>query len=945
MVAVWAEGGLDQRGFAPNNALVTLDKAEIRRRARTFAKSWEGATSERSESQSFWNDFFDVFGVARRRVAVYEAIAKRSSTGRSGSVDLLMPGEMAIEQKSAGETLAKAMDIQLVDYLPSLPPAEHPWLLVACDFRRFAWRNLETGTKGTFPLEDLPDHLEVFWWLAGYQVEHRTLGDEVAVNLKATDLLAQLYDALLISGYPEGDLREWITRVLFCLFADDAGVFDRGAFHSYVALHTAPDGHDVGDVVARVFKILDTPPEHRPASLDEDLRSFTYVNGDLFANDLWPIPGNAAIRSAILDACRFDWSVISPAIFGSLFQNVMTPRERRQLGAHYTTEQNILRTIQPLFLDDLNAELTAANTAKKLQSFHDKLARLTFFDPACGCGNFLVIAYREIRHLETETLRQLAEKRRRAGQRTLHLDLLCKVRVDQFFGIEIEEFPARIARTALYLIDHLENRSVSAEFGEYFVRFPIPAAPHIAIGNAARTDWGELLTPQDASFVFGNPPFVGKKVRTPDQQEDMALVFAGARGAATLDYVACWYEQAARYAAGRPIRFAFVSTNSITQGEQVPVLWKRLADRGCTIGFAHRTFAWTSEARGKAHVHCVIIGFTFSEWLGKRVLFDYPSPTSEPVTEHVRRINPYLADAPTVFVEKRRAPLARVPRAHFGSMPNDDGNFLLDEEEANEVRTSDPIAARYIREIVSTHQMIHGEQRWCLWLADAQPNDIRTSPELRRRVAAVRAYREASNRPTTRELARTPYLFGEIRQPDRHYLCVPRHASELRMLIPMRFYGPTAVASDSTVAIPDADHYLFGVLQSAMFTAWVRAVGGRIKSDLRFSVEMVYNTFPFIEPTAAQRDEVGKAAEAVLAAREATPGSLADLYDPDSTPAQLVEAHRRLDRAVDKAFAGRRRTALNEADRLALLFARYEQLATAEQLPAFGGRQVGRGRH
>ncbi len=510
---------------AAGDALATVDKPEIRRRARAFAKAWKGVTSEQAEKQSFWNDFFSVFGVQRRQVAAYEAIAERASTGNAGWIDLLLPGQMGVEHKSTGKSLSEAM-AQLVDYLPSLAPAEHPWLLVVSDFARFEWRNLETGVSGAFALEELADRADLFWWLAGYEVGHRSYPDEVAANLKATELLADLYDALLASGYPPGDLREWVTRILFCLFADDAGVWDRGRV-SFVPCptHTARDGHDLGDVIARIFRVLNTPLDERPGNVDDDLAQFTYINGDLFASDLWGVTGDSDVRRALLSACVFDWSAISPAIFGSLFQNVMTAKERRQLGAHYTTEQNILRTIRPLFLDDLAAELAAATSQPKLQAFHDKLSTLTFFDPACGCGNFLVIAYRELRRLETDCLRKLAEKQKRTGQRQLGLDLLCKVRVDQFYGIEIEEFPARITRTALYLIDHLENRRVSVEFGEHYVRFPIPAAPHIHIGNALIDDWNEILPASDCDYLFGNPPFAGQATRSGDQTADLRRVW------------------------------------------------------------------------------------------------------------------------------------------------------------------------------------------------------------------------------------------------------------------------------------------------------------------------------------------------------------------------------------------------------------------------------------
>ena len=615
-------------------AIVDLSKAAIRERAVRFVSRWADVRSESAEKQTFWNELLAVFGIDRRQVAAFEELAQRASTGRHGWIDLLYPGQMAVEHKSAGEDLDKALG-QLFDYLPSLHKAEFPWLLVVSDFRRFAWRNLDTDEAGEFPLTELPHNLDVFWWMAGHGASTFAFEDEEQANLVATEHMAKLYDDLLESGYDEHALREWLTRVLFCLFADDTDVWDRAGFHTYVARYTHPDGHDLGPMLAQLFEVLDTPPERRARTLDEDLAAFTYINGDLFAGRL-PIPScNEAIRNALLEACRFDWGIISPAIFGSMFQNVMEPRERRQLGAHYTTEQNILRTIRPLFLDDLEAELAAANTRPKLEAFLDKLPDLRFMDPACGCGNFLVIAYRELRRLETEALRRQAVQRRRRGtrpeslgMRAMTLEFLCKVTVAQFFGIEIEEFPARIARTALYLADHIANREISAEFGELFLRFPIPAAPHIEIANALRMDWNALLPAKEASYVFGNPPFGGHITRTREQSDDLRHVW-GAGYAKWLDFVTGWYRKALDYGRGQRVRFAFVSTNSISQGEQVARLWQPLFDAGYQIDFAYQTFAWTSEARGMAHVHVVIEGFSYGAERTPR-LFECATPQSQP---------------------------------------------------------------------------------------------------------------------------------------------------------------------------------------------------------------------------------------------------------------------------------------------------------------------------
>lgn len=891
-----------------------------------FANSHANDSSEAAERQIFWNDLFAVFGRRVQEVGRFERAAQRLSTGRHGWIDLLVPGEMAVEHKSRGENLDHAMT-QLFDYLDDLPSAAAPWLVVACDFETFYWQDLRARTEGRFTLSELPEHVELFWWLAGHG-ESSVFADEEEANLVATGYMATLHDAVLASGYDPHALREWLTRILFCLFADNTNVWDKDAFRLHVLLNTNQDGSDLGPRLAYLFQLLNTPPERLPTNLDEDLAAFTYINGDLFSITLSIPSCDEAVRDALLAACNFDWSVISPAIFGSMFQNVMTPAERRHLGAHYTTEENILKTIRPLFVDGLDAELVAIPDTRSpqaraaLNAFHDKLASLTFLDPACGCGNFLVIAYREIRRLETEVLRRLF----RHSTAVFDVSQLLRVTVDQFYGIEIEEFPARIARTALYLMDHNANRAFSAEFGDYFVRFPIPRSPHIRIDNALRLDWNEVLPAERASFVFGNPPFLGKQQRSDEQQEDMQIVFEGETGAGVLDYVAAWYLCSMVYAEEHPVQFAYVSTNSITQGEQVPALWRTFYLRGFEVTFAHRTFAWSSEARGTAHVHCVVVGFAHAGVRpGARALYEYPDITGAPVKETVREINCYLAPGPSTIVERRSTPFdPNLPTVSFGSMPNDDGGLIVSKEEAKELFASDPVASRYLRRLIGARDLLNGGERWCLWLKDARPGDITSSPFLRERVSAVREYRLRSTRAQTKLLAETPSLFGEIRQPDGPYLCIPRHSSETRRVVPMVFIDDGSIAHDSTLTVAAAPMWLFAVLQSSMFMAWVRAIGGRIKSDHRISAELVYNTFPFPVMTAAQRDHLETVAIRLLEVRDEFPDStLAELYSPLAMPEQLVHAHDLLDRAVITVFAGRRQLAL-ASDQLGVLFEHYE---------------------
>lgn len=934
-------------------AIVQLSKATIRDRAAAFVARWDGPHKEQAEKQTFWNELLAVFGVDRKEVGVYEALASRVSTDGIGWIDLLIPGEMAVEHKSTGSDLKKAMG-QLVDYMASLHQSKMPWLLVNCDFEHFTWRNLETGEEGAFSLAEFPHHLDLFFWVAHYAHPHEQYEDEEAANLVATGYMAKVHDALLASNYDAHALKELMTRILFCLFADDTDVWDRGLFRNYLHLNTKEDGSDLGSTLNYIFQILNTASEKRSTRLDEDLASFAYINGDLFANTL-PIPTcDEATRNALLDACRFDWSEISPAIFGSMFQNVMSPAERRELGAHYTTEQNILRTIEPLFLDDLRNELNAATSRPALERFHDKLSELTFLDPACGCGNFLVIAYREIRALETETLRRLAltgrrHQRQTVGQRAMGLHLLCKVTVDQFYGIEIDEWATRIARTALYLIDHIANREVSAEFGEHFVRFPIPAAPHIVLANALRLDWNSVLPADESAYVFGNPPFVGMSLMSKEQDEDNKMVFEtpGFEMARSgrLDYVLCWYAVSIGYAGGRPIRFAYVSTNSIVQGEQARSLGPFLTKHGMEIDFAHRTFVWTSEAKGKAHVHVVIVGFSDHGQARRKVIFDYPDLKGNSLISTATNINVYLADAPNVALGKHPSPFISVPVPIEGNRPEDGGGLIVSEEEAQEIQKTDEVAAKYLRPLIGAREMLQGSRRYCLWLVSASPHELASSSVLKARLAIVKSARLAAvdntnnqaRKAKLRKLAAVPSLFTAIRQPSRNWLCIPAHSSENRRIIPMAMYGPQDISHNSTLQLEDPPLWLCGMYQSAMFTTWVKTVAGRLKSDIRLEADLAFNAFPFPDKIESKVPVIEQAMTAVLTVRADHPESpLGDLYGELSMPADLAAAHNALDKVVDGLYAPRKRFT-TEADRQAVLFGRYAELSGTEvqSLPGF----------
>ena len=687
-------------------------------------------------------------------------------------------------------------------------------------------------------------------------------------------------------------------------------------------------------MLAQLFQVLNTSESHRTATLDEEMARFPYVNGDLFDEPLRIPAFDASMRKKLLDACCFDWSNISPAIFGALFQSVMDPVERRKQGAHYTTEKNILKVIEPLFLDDLRAEFERLKGRKDsrrrtdLRRFQEKLGRMTFFDPACGCGNFLIIAYRELRELEIGVLKEIhPEKQLDALAETLSM-----VDVDQFHGIEIGEFPVRIAETAMWMMDHIMNNRLSLEFGQTYTRIPLETSPHIVHGDALKMDWADLLPPEQCPFVFGNPPFGGAKFQSRAQRAQVRRIADLGGTGGTLDYVTAWFIKAGEYAKGTLARIGFVATNSITQGEQVAQLWPILFDRsGLEIAFAHRTFAWGSDARGKAHVHVVIIGLDGREAVpGRKRLFSYPDINGDPEETRHAVLSPYLFDAggladPHLTVREETAPVNGLPRLIIGSKPIDGGNYIFrTEQKRAEFIAGEPAAERYVRPYIGAREYLQGGGRWILALHDAPPNVLAGMPAVRDRIAAVRAYREASRSAPTRKLAQTPTLYHVNVLPTAPFLVVPEVSSERRDYVPIGWLDPPTIPSNLVRILENATLTHFALLTSTMHMAWLRHIGGRLKSDYRYSIGLVYNTFP--TPTRwANNDKLESLAQAVLDARAAYPdATLADLYDPDLMPPSLRRAHRALDRAVDRLY--RRTGFTSERERAEHLFMLYEKM-------------------
>ena len=926
--------------------------SDIRSRAGAFVAEWRDAEGyERGEAQEFVRGLLAVFGVSGRTAAFYEKKAQRSSTGSRGYIDALITGTALIEMKSAGADLAKA-ETQALDYLGSLSESEKPNVIITSDFKRFRLLNLlaEPGKRDTieFSLDELPTHVEDLLFLAGYQRTSFGSAEQEAASVRAAQLMAKLYEHLEATGYDDHQASIFLIRTLFCLYADDAGLWERDLFTRYLEERTSEDGSDLGSQLATLYQALNRPEDKRYGREDDLIMAFPYVNGSVFGEAIDIPYFDRAARDLLLQAAYYNWSTISPAIFGSLFQAVKDKKARRELGEHYTTETNILKVIRPLFLDELEERFEKSRTRRgELEKLLEHLGSLAFLDPACGCGNFLIIAYRELRALELrihQRLQQLESdqanrqrgkrlsklgidgnaQRDRGVQLALGADDLVHVKLSQFHGIELEEWPATIARTAMFLVEHQANQDMSRTLGYSAPMLPLADSAHITVGNALRTDWAEVVAATPDTIVMGNPPFLGHATRTPEQAQDLRDVWRR-KDIGHLDYVTGWYRKALDFFGDGPGSFAFVSTNSITQGEPVPALFGPIFDAGWRIRFAHRTFAWTSEAPGAAAVHCVIVGFDRSLKPAPR-LFTYARPKGRPEEIAAGTINGYLVDGPRVDITSRRAPLSpALPPVQFGSMPNDGGHLLVGADEYAEL-ASDPVAAKYLRRFVGARELLHDAPRWCLWLEDLDPIDPTRSDLLHDRLEAVRDYRSASRRAATNRLADTPGLFGERRQPNAPFVCIPRHFSETRTFATVAHFDPDVISGDANFTVEDPTGFLFGIISSSMFIAWQRAAGGRIKSDLRFSATVVWNNLPLPDVTSKLRDQVIAGGHAILEARARhSERSLAQHYAPLAMDPALLKAHRTLDATVDKAF-GAKRVCTSEQQRQQILFERYSEM-------------------
>ncbi len=912
----------------------------LNERAEAFSKNFAKSSYEMGEAQNFVRELCGVYGLNYLRSVDFERrVAKDSGIGIN-RIDGFFPGKLLVEMKSKDKDLDEAYQ-QAKAYIPKLKnKADVPRYILVSDFQNLHLYD-EKGEREPvkFKLADFKSHVNDLDFLLGYERFYQER--QAAASIEAARRLGELHDAIKRTGYQGQDLQTLLVRLLFCLFADDTGLFNKEGVFKLAVQSTNSAGDDLGSKLQRIFRRLDTNPlEPGKAGASAQrtdgnyayLLDFPYINGALFSARIEDPDFDADSRQALLGCCDLDWSEISPDIFGTLFQHIMhwddeaaegKSKKRRDFGAHYTSERNIRRAIDPLFLDALQDELQLCKgDAKKLKSFQTKLSHLNIFDPACGCGNFLVVAYRELRWLEQQTLLELNSIR--GAQQTIPL---CNVH--QFHGIEIDETAAEIAVVAMWLTDHQMNQ----RWASGYKRIPLVSKANIRRGNALRTDWESVSPAAQTSFIVGNPPFLGYTQQSKEQKADMALIYGDAPGTGVLDYVSAWYIKAfAQIKVNPQIKAAFVSTNSITQGEQVTVLWKPLFDQGLLIHFAHRTFKWSNEGSGVAAVHCVIVGFG-KDKPKKCDLWDYSADIAgNGKQSKTRRLNAYLVDAPAVFIANRKQPLCAVSPMNKGSQPTDGGHLLLTAEEEKRVRETDPIAAKYIRPFLGADEFLNNTPRFCLWLEKITPEDVTASKELQKRIEGVRQMRLASPKVPTQKLAEAPHLFGEIRQPRSNYLLIPSVSSERRAFVPVGYFDAKVVVSNLAFALPNATHFHFGILNSTMHNAWMRAVCGRLESRFRYSNTIVYNNYPWPTANKEKAAAIESAGQAVLDARAQHPGkSLAWLYNPETMPKNLQAAHDLVDEAVDEAYGYDKGN--DDTSRVAFLFDLYEKL-TQSLIPA-----------
>ena len=920
-----------------------MTDVQQRAEAKYFAEYWQGKGYEKGDSQKFWLSLLsDVFGV--EHAAEFIEFEDQVHIDNTSFIDGFIPStHVLIEQKSLGKSLTAPIRQSDGSFLSPLQQAQRyvhalldtqgrqavPRWVVTCNFEEFRVYDLDhpQNEAQVVKLEDLPREYYRLKFLVDTGDEN--LKRELELSLKAGELVGIIHDRFQeqytdpMAKHTQRSLNILCVRLVFCLYAEDAGLF--GAMDAFSKYISQFEPQHIRRALIDLFKVLDTRPEERDEYLDDELKSFPYVNGGLFADENIVIPRiTEGIKQAILESSFFDWSEISPTIFGAVFESTLNPETRRAGGMHYTSIENIHKVIDPLFLDDLKAELAEIKaepiprTKKvKLERYQNKLASLTWLDPAAGSGNFLTETYRCIRRLENEVISELS-----GGQIVMgEVQNPIKVSIDQFFGIEINDFAVVVARTALWIAESQMLKETEDIVHMQLDFLPLKTNASIIEANALRIDWNKVITKDKLKYIMGNPPFVGGMYMSPEQKDDITTIMSEFGSAGELDYVAGWYKKATDLMVDTGIKAAFVSTNSICQGQQATTLWKNLLNKGVIINFAHQTFIWDSEASVKAHVHCIIVGFAY-EQSNNKMLYG-----ASGIARRVATINQYLTDAPTAIIESRSQPLCNIPPIRFGSMPRDGGGFILSEEEKTELIQHEPLSAQWIHLYLGAEEFLKNKKRYCLWLLGANPSELAQCPTVKERIEQVRSFRLASKAAGTRKFAATPSLFCQIAQPtEGSYIAVPKTSSERRKYIPLGFLNADVIASDLLFLIPDASLYHFGVLESNVHMAWMRTVCGRLKSDYRYSKDIVYNNFPWCEPTDEQRAKIEQTAQAILDARALYPdSSLADLYDVSTMPRELIIAHQNNDRAVWDAY-GRSWSIGSESDCVAALMRLYQAM-------------------
>ena len=920
---------------------MTTDK-KMAKAAGEFAQRWRGRGYERGESQPFWLDLLEnVFGIATPTDG-FIRFEDHRMVDSSNFIDARIPStRVLIEQKSLGKDLRAGIrqsDGSLLNpfqqarrYVVSLPVSEHPRWIVTCNFSEFLVYDMEQPNGE--PEEILLDNLEKEYYRLQFLVDVKSehLSREMEVSMQAGEMVGRIYEKLLeqyidpTNAHSLKSLNILCVRLVFCLYCEDAGVFGRrDMFHDYLVQY---DVENIRAALIRLFKVLNTPLEERDPYLMDSLAAFPYVSGGLFEEENVEIPRfTEEIRTILLEnaSLDFDWSEISPTIFGAVFESTLNPETRRSGGMHYTSVENIHKVIDPLFLNDLRSELDTIleeekvprQRKKRLEAFQDKLASLRFLDPACGSGNFLTETYLSLRRLENKAIMEATHGQVMLGD--FIVDPI-KVNIRQFYGIEINDFAVVVAKTALWISEAQMMHETERIIQKDLEFLPLRNYANIHEANALRLDWNDVVPAAELNYIMGNPPFVGYSLQSKEQKDDITNLMKGFGN--NIDYVAGWYYKASELIQNTNIRCALVSTNSITQGEQVAAIWKPLIEKfGIHIDFAHRTFRWDSEASLKAHVHCVIVGFSQTNNDKPRLIFD-----GERVSE-VENINPYLLNAPLIFIDKRKKPLFHVPEMQKGSSPVDGGNLIIEADEYEQFIQREPEAQKYIKRFVGAREFLHNLPRYCLWLVSASPKELSSLPLVRERIARTRDFRLHSTKAATQKYADLATRFMEIRHPDTNYIIIPRHSSENRRYIPMGYMNNDTICGDANNLIPDASLYHFGVLESNVHMAWMRAVCGRLKSDYRYSNDIVYNNFPWPTPTDEQKAKIEQTAQQILDARALYPdSSLADLYDELTMPVELRRAHQQNDRAVMQAYGFNVKN-MTESQCVAELFKLHQEL-------------------